>query len=246
VLPSLSAEHDVLAPTYADHPGGPPLAAGEQLTVETLLEAICRLLDESGFERPHVAGNSMGGWLALELAKRGRARSVVAISPAGRFTDEETTKFAAKLTRAHRAVRLGLPLFRRLVHTRRGRRALLADSCAQPERIPPDEAERLVVALASCDVPGHLAAFRSGGSARRVEDLDRVDCPVLLLWGRQDRLIPLEQAPRFTTALPDAELVELNDCGHTAMFDQPEAVSSRILAFTREHSSGSCVGRTSG
>lgn len=234
VLPALTAEHEVLAPTLADHPGGPPLPAGTELSIESLVEVICGQLDEAGFERPHVVGNSLGGWLAFELAKRGRARSVVAISPAGRWTDQETEEFAAEITKAHRGARRGLPLLRRYVRTRRGRRALLADSCSQPERIPPDEAERLLVGLARCDVPGHLGAFRAAGEgARRLEGLEDLDCPVLLLWGKQDRVIAVEQASRFLADLPGAQLVELDDCGHTAMFDQPEQIATRILDFTR-------------
>jgi pimeloyl-ACP methyl ester carboxylesterase len=232
VLAGLSAEHDVLAPTLADHPGGPGLAPGREFGIESLIEVICCQLDEAGFERPHVVGNSLGGWLAFELAKRGRARSVVAISPAGRWTDAETEEFATEIVKQHRAARLGLPILRRIVRTRRGRRTLLADNCSQPERIPPEEAERLLVALARCDVPGHLGVFR--GAGRRLQGLEGLDCPVLLLWGKQDRVIPVEQASRFLADLPGARLVELDDCGHTAMFDQPEQLTRLILGFTRQ------------
>lgn len=233
VLPALTAEYDVLAPTLADHPGGPSLPAGTALSIESLVEVICGQLDQAGFERPHVVGNSLGGWLAFELAKLGRARSVIAISPAGRWTDQETEEFAAEITKQHRMARLGLPLVRRYARTGRGRRALLGDNCSDPERIPPEEAERLVVALARCDVPGHLGVFRTtGGGARRLEGLESLTCPVLLLWGKQDRVISVNQASRFLNDLPGARLVELDDCGHTAMFDQPEQVAARILEFT--------------
>lgn len=55
---------------------------------------------------------------------------------------------------------------------------------------------------------------------------------MLLLWGRQDRVIAVGQAQRFLADLPHARLVELEDCGHTAMFDQPEQIAKRILEFT--------------
>ena len=234
VLAALSAEHDVLAPTLADHPGGPELPRGVEFTIDSLLDVICGQLDEAGFERPHVVGNSLGGWLAFELAKRGRARSVVAISPAGRWTDDEAGEFAAEITKAHRSARRALPLVRRYARTRRGRRALLADNCSEPERIPPVEAERMIVALARCDVPRHLSVFTTvDGAARNLEGLESVDCPVLIAWGAQDRVIPVEHAPRFTADLRNARLVELDDCGHTAMFDQPELLAGEILEFTR-------------
>ena len=234
VLAALSAEHDVLAPTLPDHPGGPSLPAGSEFTIDTLADAVCAQLDDTGFERPHVVGNSLGGWLAFELAKRGRARSVVAISPAGRWTDQETDEFAVEMTKAHSAARRWLPLVRRYARTTRGRRVLLSDNCSQPERIPPEEAERLIVALGRCDVPRHIGAFRTAeGGAERLDGLSSLRCPVLVLWGRQDRVIPVEQASRFMADLPGARWVELDDCGHTAMFDQPGRLVEEILEFTR-------------
>src|SRR5919197_770163 len=81
VLPMLERHHDVLALTLAGHAGGPPIdgAIGDHV----LADAVERALDEAGFERPHIVGNSLGGYVALQLAARGRARTVVALAPAG-------------------------------------------------------------------------------------------------------------------------------------------------------------------
>ena len=81
VLERLEQEHDVLAPTLAGHAGGPPLPA--PLTDTSLVEAVERAMDQAGFDTAHVVGNSLGGFVALQLAERGRARSVVALAPAG-------------------------------------------------------------------------------------------------------------------------------------------------------------------
>ena len=79
VLPALERRHDVLAPTLAGHAGGPPL--GAEITATTLADAVERAMDDAGFATAHIVGNSLGGFLALQLAARGRARSVVALAP---------------------------------------------------------------------------------------------------------------------------------------------------------------------
>src|SRR5918911_149122 len=83
VLPALERRHEVLAPTLAGHAGGP--AFGAELTDATLADHVERAMDAAGFETAHIAGNSLGGYLALRLAPRGRARSVVALAPARRW-----------------------------------------------------------------------------------------------------------------------------------------------------------------
>src|SRR5687768_11005499 len=83
MLPLLERKFDVLA---VDLPGfgySPPLPPGTESTPEALADAVQAAMDEVGFERAHIAGNSLGGWIALELARRGRALTVVSISPAG-------------------------------------------------------------------------------------------------------------------------------------------------------------------
>jgi pimeloyl-ACP methyl ester carboxylesterase len=81
VLPALERQHDVLALTLAGHAGGPPIAG--EASEHALADEIERALDAAGFARAHFAGTSLGGYLALQLAARGRARSVVAFAPAG-------------------------------------------------------------------------------------------------------------------------------------------------------------------
>ena len=233
VLDRLAAEREVLALTLPDHLGSRARDTGAAPTVETWANAVEADLDAAGFERPDIAGNSLGGWLALELAKRGRARTVVGVAPAGLFTPDEGRAFAKKSRRDHRTVKMLLPLARRLVRIRRGRRLLLADACVDPARIPPVEAERLVAEFAHCDVAGQLAAnMRADGTIARIDGLEQVGCPVLILHPSGDRVLSREHAERFLSELPNAELRELTGCGHTAMFDDPELVASEILRFT--------------
>src|SRR6185312_2220378 len=78
VLPALERHHEVIAPALPGHAGGPPLAPDDDL-----IDAVERVLDEAGAGEAHLVGNSLGGWVALQLAARGRARSVVALAPGG-------------------------------------------------------------------------------------------------------------------------------------------------------------------
>src|SRR5712691_7644762 len=87
VLPALEAEHEVLALSLPGYGESPPLE--EEATVPALVDAVERELDAAGWDTAHVAGNSLGGWITAELASRGRARSAVAIDPAGLWTRKE-------------------------------------------------------------------------------------------------------------------------------------------------------------
>src|SRR4051812_36466030 len=86
VVAALGDRHTVLTPTLAGHLGGPPLRLGPGSVVERIAEDMCEQLDAAGVGSAHLVGNSLGGWIALELARRGRARSVLAFSPAGGWT----------------------------------------------------------------------------------------------------------------------------------------------------------------
>src|SRR3954471_24779918 len=81
VLPALEERHDVLAPTLLGHAGGP--AGGSEVDEGLVADAVEQAMDEAGFKTAHIVGNSLGGYLALQLAARGRARSVVALAPGG-------------------------------------------------------------------------------------------------------------------------------------------------------------------
>ena len=163
VLPALESEHDVLALTLAGHYGAAPLPAGVTASVSALTDAAERALDEAGFDAAHLVGNSLGGWVAFELAKRGRAASVVAFSPAGgrpRTSPEEARRVARKIDLGFRLARVLSPVAGPLTRFPIGRRALFSQLAAHPERIPPQEAAYRLRALAGCAVlPGLLASI---------------------------------------------------------------------------------------
>src|SRR3954471_10402019 len=85
VRPALERHHDVIAPALAGHAGGPPLP--DPMNAEAVIGALEREMDDAGFDTAHIVGNSLGGFIALRLATRGRARSVVALAPAGGWAE---------------------------------------------------------------------------------------------------------------------------------------------------------------
>src|SRR5215217_6576332 len=111
VTPWLESHHDVVALTALGHRGG-VAATQRPVTVRALVDHTERALDEHGLDRPHLAGNSLGGWIAIELARRGRARTVCALSPAGTWVagTPQQTDGVRKLRSSIRAARLGRAL----------------------------------------------------------------------------------------------------------------------------------------
>jgi pimeloyl-ACP methyl ester carboxylesterase len=232
VIGRLAEHFDVIA---VDSPGfGRSLPLGDHLdpTIDAYADAFVSWLEELGLERPHLAGNSMGGAISLELARRGRARSVTAISPAGFWTARERRFCQLSLgLLAHTPAALR-PRVRAAASIRLGRTALFAQLFARPWRIPAAEAQlALDHAWASPAFAGVLAAFDRYlfGSG---EELGGV--PLTVAWGERDFLLPFSrQAPRARAALPWARHVTLSGLGHVPFFDDPGMVSEVVLAGTK-------------
>ena len=121
VLPALERQHDVLTLTLAGHAGGPPLG---EVSDAVLADAVERAMDEAGFELAHVVGNSLGGYVALQLAARGRARTVVALAPAGGWAqgDESYKDTLAYFTTMQELLKTAAPHAEAIVVTPEGRR----------------------------------------------------------------------------------------------------------------------------
>jgi pimeloyl-ACP methyl ester carboxylesterase len=218
VLEPLAAQRDVIALDLPGFGGSPPISPA---TPADLARAVAGQLAALGVERPHVAGNSLGGWVALELGRLGLARSVTAIAPAGLWPQplEPRRSRARALARALRPV---LPL---VVRSARGRRAALSGSLAHPERVPPPAALQLVQAYA--DAPG-FDAVNDGMRAGRFTALERIDVPVTLAWPDRDRLVA-----RARGVPPRVREVVLRDCGHLPTWDDPEQVAAALLDGSR-------------
>jgi pimeloyl-ACP methyl ester carboxylesterase len=229
VLAALAEHHDVFAPTLAGHSGGPALTG--DVTIAAIADEAERALDSAGIGTAHLAGNSLGGWLALELAHRGRACSVTAFSPAGGWSTRADLRRAVRpfLAIDRIAPRL-LPHLAWAIRRPRSRRALLYSTMERGDRIPAAEAAVLFDDYAACTiVAALLGTFRDGF----VEDLAGLDIPIRIAWGDRDRTIPLDRyGRRLLTQIHSAEFVPLAGVGHVPMYDDPELVARTILDTT--------------
>jgi len=218
VLPLLKAHRDVIA---VDLPGfgGSPALADEQHPI-ALAAAVSGLLGELGVDggRAHLAGNSLGGWVALEVALAGDAASVTAIAPAGLWPRALPPKPEIARTLA----RMSRPALNGLVRSPGGRRLALLGSVAHPDRVPPADAAALIEAYAKA--PGFTRvnrAMRAGTFTRLAE----VDVPVTLVWPDRDRLVA-----RPGNVPETVREIVLRDAGHIPMWDDPEGVADALLA----------------
>jgi pimeloyl-ACP methyl ester carboxylesterase len=229
VRPALERRHAVLAPALPGHAGGPPLDGA--VTHALMADAVERAMDAAGLDTAHVAGNSLGGHVALQLAERGRARSVVALAPAGGWADDSWRALLELQRELLQQARAAAPYADALVATDEGRRRATRLISERSAHIPPDLLAHQLRGLAACDGEPLLDfSLREGYAAL---DPERIACPVRVVWGTDDRLLPWPSAAaRFREWLPRADWVELDGVGHSPQLDVPLETAELILGFT--------------
>ena len=231
VLPVLERHHDVLAPTLPGHAGGPPLA--RELDGALLADAVEQAMDEAGFETAHVTGNSLGGYVALQLAARGRARSIVALAPAGGWAagDESPGPVLDSLLGMYELAKAAAPYADAIAATRSGRRRATEYIASNWQHIPRDLVAHLICGVAGCRGVEPMIAHARREAWRL--DAERVTCPVRIVWGTGDRVLPWPTAAAgFLESLPQAEWVELEGAGHCPQLDVPLETAQLIVGFT--------------
>jgi pimeloyl-ACP methyl ester carboxylesterase len=218
VTEELSRQREVIA---ADMPGfgdSPPLADGADPTPEALADGVAAFLDSLGIDAAHIGGNSLGAWVALELAKRGRARSVTGLCPAGFWARPLGPRHGIQ---PRTLARLLLPILPLLVRRPRTRALALGGSVARPERVSPEQALSLVRAYATSPAfDGANHAMRSALFA----GIEEIDVPITLAWGELDTVVT---EPR--QRIPGARWIVLRGCGHLPTWDDPEQVAAVLL-----------------
>src|SRR3954464_6948373 len=139
VIPLLEGEREVHAVDMPGFGGTPPLSADEEATAANLARAVHDHCLRNGVERPHVAGNSLGGWVALEMGRFGWAASVTTLSPAGvlaRPLGEPQGGGARMLLRGARCVKAARPFLSLARQFPQTRHAAFQSIAARPERSP--------------------------------------------------------------------------------------------------------------
>ena len=234
LLEPLAARYEVIAPTLAGHDGGPPYPANCDITFTQGADSLEQHLDELGVGSAHMVGNSMGGALALELAKRGRARSVVALAPAGGWTDGdgETRRLARFFARQLRVTKAVAPRLPRIMSRPRARRLALRDALRRGERLTASEALDLALRSIRCEIADRAITGLRTNRILALAELDRIACPVLLASPQFDRILPAERhAPRLRREIPSVEARTLLDCGHVPMWDDTSMLVGMISEF---------------
>ncbi|MBK3564965.1 MULTISPECIES: alpha/beta fold hydrolase [unclassified Streptomyces] len=230
VVDILATERDVIAvdlPGFGASPALPEGLAYDLSTTAAVFSAFCEAL---GLDRPHIAGNSLGGLLALELGREKVVRSVTALSPAGFWSEAERRyAFGVLLTMRQIARRMPLPMVERLSRTVAGRTALTSTIYARPGRRSPEAV--VAETLALVNAPGFDDTLRAGTTVQFTDDLPGL--PVTVAWGTQDRLLLRRQGVRAKHLIPRARLVRLPGCGHCPMSDDPALVARVILDGSR-------------
>ncbi|KII00263.1 alpha/beta hydrolase [Streptomonospora alba] len=234
LVADLAPYYQVVAPDlpgFGDSPAPAPDAPYEPRSVYDvgfLVDAVLELCADLGLDRPHVVGNSLGGAVALEMAARGRAASVTALSPIGFGSAARTAGARVLALGARGAARIPPALVRAAAHTAPARalaqRILRAD--------PGSPAARDIAFDTSVIAPGspfvrmvpHVARYTFAGT---------VECPVTVAWGERDRLLPPAGARRALHRIPHARRVALAGCGHIPMADDPRTVAAVILRTCR-------------
>ena len=234
VLPYLEPHHDVIVPTLAGHGGGPPLDPQTAPSIQALTDGVEDELDRLGLQQVHIAGNSLGGRIGIELARRGRARSLVLFSPPGAWRSQRSIELRAT------GVRLSLGALGRYASRADAiaangllRWSLLAGQVAHPSRVLPEE---LAASIRAGAVAPVVAPLLRELPLRQVQPLPVArDYPVRLVWGDRDRVIPFAGfGSAMLERLPGAELIHLRGVGHVPMSDDPARVAELILEVTAD------------
>jgi pimeloyl-ACP methyl ester carboxylesterase len=240
LLGDLVARFEVIAPTLTGHDGGPAFPPGTPLTLEGAADLLEAQLDALGVGAAHIVGNSMGGALALELAKRGRARSVVALAPGGGWNAgggeaQRLSRYFARQIRLTRRLERRLDALMRQPAFRHG---ALRDIMRHGELVSPADAVDMTRSSLRCSIAKHVIAALADDRGVAVQELDQISCPVLLATPEHDRILPPGlHAPRYRREIPGVHPRVLPGCGHVPMWDDTPLVLNTIVDF---------VGRVSG
>jgi pimeloyl-ACP methyl ester carboxylesterase len=223
VVPLLAEHFDVLA---LDLPGsGRSRHLDERPTVAALADAVERTLDAEGVGRVHVLGNSLGARIALELAVRGRARSVVAIAPSGLNVPPERVFQGTGMALARVVMRVAAPLIEPLSRSAVGRSALLAPLKARPWSTSPEEAIGAREGFA--DTRDWWRTLFFGLLLDVPRGMDRIECPVTLVQGTAD-WVASGQTVRYLPMIPGSRFTPLLAAGHAPQSDRPATIARLV------------------
>lgn len=226
VVPLLADRFRVVTVDLPGHGQSVPIPE-EGDALEFMVDQLTEVLEIAvpAGERPHIAGNSLGGFLALEMGARGLASSVNALSPAGFFGSDAEWRYTitvfSGLRNVARKLERHIPA---LTARAAGRAVMMGAFCARPWRYPAEAAALDGAAIVTNTVLERADRHAFLFSAPVDEDL-----PVTIRWGRFDLILPVWQSKLASRLFPQAR-IEYSADGHVPMSDDPESVAVSIAA----------------
>ncbi len=230
LMPALARRYDVIAVDLPGHGDSPALPRTEPATPGRLAKRLARFLDELGLDRPHIMGNSLGGWVGLELAADGRARSFTGLAPAGLWLRPKTRR-SPGLRRSRWLAAATRPLHPLLLRSATVRAIGFASGSARPAEVPYTTA--LDAARAQAGSTGYFAAL-DGTLGIRFDRATAIsgDVPVTAIFGDHDRILPAPNLQERSLLPGHARWVSLVGCGHAPQWDAPGAVVRELVRTT--------------
>lgn len=234
VMPPLARRHRVIAIDLPGFGDSPPI--DQPVTMSGYARLVAGLCKSLGLGPVNIAANSMGGYVAVELAAehQSRVNSLVLSSAAGITTasinTERMIRNAKQLANASRMV--PAPLRRRLMQRAEWRKRVLIQFVEHGDLLDPLTANELAQGAGS---PGYAAAVRALAERNVKVQAERVKCPTLIVWGDQDRIIPVRHAERFAALIEGSAVEIFRDAGHMQMVEYPEAFAEIVSRFVSEH-----------
>jgi pimeloyl-ACP methyl ester carboxylesterase len=231
-----TGRYEVFAPSMAGHNGG-PRNRSFLLDSRTLADHVERQLDELGWDTAHVVGNSLGGWVAFELERRGRARTLTAIAPAGGWHRWSPVKYeiVGKFVAGLPVYVAALALRQRALRLPGVKAAASVPISATPAGLTEVQLQEIIDDVNHC--PAYYQLLIKALLMPGLMELTETSVPTHLVVCERDRVLP---HPRFSNHfrkhIPDIEkLTTLDGVGHIPMFEAPQRVTDLIVDWVDAH-----------
>jgi pimeloyl-ACP methyl ester carboxylesterase len=226
IVPALAQRFDVIAVDLPGFGTSAPLPAGIEPSPAELATAVSGMLNDLGIDCPHLAGNSIGGWVAMEMAKTRPVRSVTLLAPAGLWQGGSPLYCRVTLRLSRWLARHARPVLSTIVTTRPGRVLVLGQIFGHPARLTAFQARSALHELGTC--PGFDATLKAT-RRRRIRGAQQVSAPVTVAFGSRDLVLLRHQSRNLGELPPDTQSSTLPGCGHLPMTDDPARVTDLIV-----------------
>lgn len=230
ILDELARHREVIAVDLPGFGETPPLSG--DVSIATLTDSVADFIREQGLDGVSTVGQSMGGRIVLELARRGVGGDTVALDPGGFWSPRERAVFAATLRPSIVLVRALRGMLPALLSNPVGRTVLLAQLSARPWALSRETVLPDVRGLADSPSVGAAMDALTRGPLQQGAPAGTVPGRVTIGWGRRDLVTVPQQADRATHLFPDASLHWFERCGHFPQWDVPHEATRLILDST--------------